>query len=493
MSKERPLVLLGITGCIAAYKACEILRGLQKAGVAVKVVMTETAVDFVGPLTFSALSHEPVAVRFGDDPTDPIPHITLAEECDLFLIAPCTANVMAKVTHGIADDLLSSTVLACTAPLVIAPACNVHMYEAAPTQQNMAALRERGVRLIEGDSGYLACGDVGRGRLADPAVVVRHTLAALAEAVGVDALREACERDGEVPFPQVMAQLEQARSETAAAAAGEAPVGQGFYPCRSTEVDAGSVSAVPSIDSAAPSVVQPANAAPLPAAVADGAATTPTGALAGKTVLVTAGPTVEPIDAVRYISNYSSGKMGYAIAEAAAALGARVVLVSGPVAQPAPVGVEVVPVKTARDMLAAASETFPAADAAIFAAAVADLRPASPADRKLKKGRDDAALANVALTENPDILATLAATKRPGQYVVGFAAETNDVLMNAHAKLEKKHADMIVANQVGDGLAFGTDDDEVWLVTANDEVLLPLMSKRDVARRLVDVVAEHLA
>ena len=218
----------------------------------------------------------------------------------------------------------------------------------------------------------------------------------------------------------------------------------------------------------------------------------PAGALAGRTVLVTAGPTVEPIDSVRYISNYSSGKMGYAIAEAAAAAGARVVLVSGPVALAAPEGVEVVPVKTARDMLAAASSVFPAADAAIFAAAVADLRPANPADRKLKKGHDDAALANVPLTENPDILATLAAGKRPDQYVVGFAAETNDVLMNAHAKLTKKNADMIVANQVGDGLAFGTDNNEVWLVTEGDDVLLPLMSKRAVAERLVEVVAAHL-
>ena len=165
---------------------------------------------------------------------------------------------------------------------------------------------------------------------------------------------------------------------------------------------------------------------------------------------------------------------------------------SGPVALAAPEGVEVVPVKTARDMLAAASSVFPAADAAIFAAAVADLRPANPADRKLKKGRDDAALANVPLTENPDILATLAAGKRPDQYVVGFAAETNDVLMNAHAKLTKKNADMIVANQVGDGLAFGTDNNEVWLVTEGDDVLLPLMSKRAVAERLVEVVAAHL-
>lgn len=456
MSQERPCVLVGITGCIAAYKAAEIVRGLQKAGARVKVVMTEHATRFVDPVTFRALTHEKVAVGLFDDPSDPIHHISLAEECDTFLIAPCTANVMAKVACGIADDLLTTTALACTAPLVIAPAANVHMYEAVPTQENMARLRGRGVRFIEGDSGYLACGDVGRGRLADPAVVVRHTLAVLEEALGTDALRVTCEQHGEIPFPQVMEQLAQAKADRAAA------------------------------EAASPA---PEASAAVPASTAPGAA----GALAGKTVLITAGPTVEPIDAVRYISNYSSGKMGYAIAEAAAAQGARVVLVSGPVALAAPAGVEVVPVKTARDMLAACEREFSQADAAIFAAAVADLRPANPADRKLKKGRDDAALANVALTENPDILATLAAGKRPGQYVVGFAAETNDVLMNAHAKLVKKHADMIVANQVGDGVAFGTDDDEVWFVTADDEVLLPLMPKRDVARRIVEAVAQQLA
>ncbi|MDE8702031.1 bifunctional phosphopantothenoylcysteine decarboxylase/phosphopantothenate synthase [Adlercreutzia equolifaciens] len=472
MSQERPCVLLGITGCIAAYKACEILRGLQKAGVRVKVVMTEHATHFVDPVTFRALSHEKVAVGLFDDPSDPIHHISLAEECDTFLIAPCTANVMAKVACGIADDLLSTTALACTAPLVIAPAANVHMYEAAPTQQNMAVLRGRGVRFIEGDSGYLACGDVGRGRLADPAVVVRHTLAVLADTLGVDALRLACEQHGELPFAQVMAQLSQAQEEQAAAADA-----------------AGSAGASPAVVPNAAAVA----AAQAPVGYPKGNAPSTAGALAGKTVLITAGPTVEPIDSVRYISNYSSGKMGYAIAEAAAAQGARVVLVSGPVALGAPAGVEVVPVKTARDMLAACEKEFSQADAAVFAAAVADLRPANPADRKLKKGRDDAALANVPLTENPDILATLAAGKRPDQYVVGFAAETNDVLMNAHAKLEKKHADMIVANQVGDGVAFGTDDDEVWFVTANDEVLLPLMPKRDVARRIVEVVAQHVA
>lgn len=474
MSVERPCVLVGVTGCIAAYKAGEIVRGLQKAGVRVKVVMTDHGTHFVDPVTFRALTHEKVAVDLFDDPSDPIHHISLAQECDVFLIAPCTANVMAKVACGIADDLLSTTALATTATLAIAPAANVHMYEAEATQENMATLRRRGVRFIEGGAGYLACGDVGRGRLADPAVVVRETLALLAERLGLDALREACEQHGEVPFATVMEQIDAAR---ASASASSAPC----HPERSAE-------GAESKD--LPTAAVPGT--PQPGAVADGAATMPAGALAGRTVLVTAGPTVEPIDSVRYISNYSSGKMGYAIAEAAAAAGARVVLVSGPVALAAPAGVEVVPVKTARDMLAAASSVFPAADAAIFAAAVADLRPANPADRKLKKGRDDAALANVPLTENPDILATLAAGKRPDQYVVGFAAETNDVLMNAHAKLEKKNADMIVANQVGDGLAFGTDNNEVWLVTKGDDVLLPLMSKRAVAERLVEVVAAHL-
>ena len=477
MSVERPCILVGVTGCIAAYKAGEIVRGLQKAGVRVKVVMTEHGTHFVDPVTFRALTHEKVAVGLFDDPSDPIHHISLAQECDVFLIAPCTANVMAKVACGIADDLLSTTALATTATLAIAPAANVHMYEAAATQENMATLRRRGVRFIEGDAGYLACGDTGRGRLADPAVIVRETLGLLAERVGLDALREACEQYGEIPFTAVLEQVN-AACEAVARAEGKGA------DAKAEDASAAAAARVAAI----PAPV----GAPLPGAVADGAATMPAGSLAGRTVLVTAGPTVEPIDSVRYISNYSSGKMGYAIAEAAAAAGARVVLVSGPVALDAPVGVEVVPVKTARDMLAAASEVFPTADAAIFAAAVADLRPANPADRKLKKGRDDAALSTVPLTENPDILAMLAAGKRPGQYVVGFAAETDDVLMNAHAKLQKKNADMIVANQVGDGLAFGTDDDEVWLVTEGDDVLLPLMSKRAVAERLVEVVAAHL-
>ena len=474
MSVERPCVLVGVTGCIAAYKAGEIVRGLQKAGVRVKVVMTEHGTHFVDPVTFRALTHEKVAVDLFDDPSDPIHHISLAQECDVFLIAPCTANVMAKVACGIADDLLSTTALATTATLAIAPAANVHMYEAAATQENMATLRRRGVRFIEGGAGYLACGDVGRGRLADPAVIVRETLALLAERVGLDALREACEQHGEVPFATVMEQIDVARA-SASASSTEDAAASASAPCYPEQSAEGSGSKdLPTAD------------APQPGAVADGAATMPAGALAGRTVLVTAGPTVEPIDSVRYISNYSSGKMGYAIAGAAAAAGARVVLVSGPVALAAPDGVEVVPVKTARDMLAAAASVFPAADAAIFAAAVADLRPANPADRKLKKGRDDDALASVRLVPNPDVLATCAARKRSGQVVVGFAAETDDVVENARAKLASKHADLVVANDVSDGRAFGSDDNEVWFVTADDVRAAPRLSKDRLADEVLD-------
>ena len=373
-SPNQKTVLIGVTGCIAAYKACEILRGLQKAGVRVKVVMTEHATHFVDPLTFRALTHEPVAVGLFDDPSDPIHHISLAQEADLFLVAPCTANVMAKIAHGIADDLLTTTALATTAPVFLAPAMNVHMYENAATQANMALLRERGMQFIEAGSGYLACGDVGRGRLADPDDIVAAVLAGLAE---------------------------------------EAPARN----------------------------------------------------LAGKHVLITAGPTVEPIDPVRYLTNRSSGKFGYAIAEAAARRGAKVTLVSGPVALAAPAGVETVYIESARNMLAACEEPFNAADIAIFAAAVADMRPASPAERKLKKGRDGDALSSLELTENPDVLATLAARK-DGQVVIGFAAETDDVLDNAAKKLAKKNADVIVANEVGSDKTFGKDDNEIWLVDA---------------------------
>ena len=386
-----------MTGCIAAYKSCEIVRALQKAGVRVKVVMTEHATEFVGPTTFRALTHEKVAVGLFDDPEDPIHHVSLAQEADAFLIAPCTANVIAKIANGIADDLLTTTALATTAPLIIAPAMNVNMYDNGATRYNIGKLHIRGARIVEAGDGYLACGDVGKGRLADIEDIVSATL----DELGV-------RRD-----------------------------------------------------------------------------------LDGRRVMVTAGPTVEPIDPVRYISNRSSGKTGYAIARAAALRGADVTLVSGPVSLPAPEGVRVVRVRTAHEMLEAAEEAFRDADIAVFAAAVADMRPRAVSDRKLKKSLDGDELGAIELVENPDILATLAARK-DRQVVVGFAAETNDVVPNAEAKLAAKRADFVVANQVGEGMAFGTDDNAVWFVDAEEVEELPRMPKSRLADEILDKAVQFL-
>lgn len=390
-------VLIGVTGCVAIYKACEIVRGLQKAGVRVKTVMTEHSTHFITPTLFRSLTREPVAVGLFDDaPGDPIHHISLAKEADLFLIAPCTANVIAKIAHGIADDLLTTTALATTAPLMIAPAMNVNMYENVATQENMDTLRKRGVSFVDAGEGYLACGDVGKGRLADPEVIV----AAVLKALGV-------KRDME-----------------------------------------------------------------------------------GKRVLITAGPTREPIDAVRYITNPSSGKTGFALAAAAAERGAQVTLVSGPVELGDPANVDVVRVNTALEMLGAVDSVFDAADIAIFTAAVGDYRPANPADRKLKKGADDAALNSLELVENPDILATMGARKRDGQVVVGFAAETGEVEAHAREKLVGKHADAIVGNLVSGGRGFAADANEVLIVKADGAEALPMMSKTDLANAILDRVAE---
>ena len=390
-AKPQKTVLLGVSGGIAAYKSCEIVRGLQKAGVRVKVCMTEHATHFVDPVTFRSLTHEKVAVDLFDDPTDPIHHISLAEEADAFVIAPCTANVLAKLANGIADDLLTTTALACTAPLVLAPAMNVHMYEAAATRYNIGKLGIRGAVFVEADEGYLACGDVGRGRLADPAAIVARTL----EVLGV-------KQD-----------------------------------------------------------------------------------LEGKHVMITAGPTVEPIDPVRYISNRSSGKTGYAIARAARRRGAEVTLISGPVSIPAPTDVRVVNVKTALEMLQACEEVFPSADIALFSAAVADMRPAHAADHKLKKGKED--LGSIELVENPDILATIS-KDRGDRIVIGFAAETNDVIDNAKKKLARKGCDLIVANDVTRAdSTFGSDTDAVTLVGVHSETEYPCMPKAEVANVLVSL------
>lgn len=386
-------VLLGVTGCVAAYKSCEILRLLQKAGLRVKVVMTQHATEFVTPYQFRALTREPVAVGLFDDaPGDPIHHISLAQEADLFLIAPCTANVLAKLAHGIADDLLTTTALATKAPIVIAPAMNVAMYEASATQENIQSLRDRGVVVIDSEEGYLACGDVGKGRLADPAVIAQAVCSMLG-----------AKRD-----------------------------------------------------------------------------------LDGISVLITAGPTREYIDPVRYISNPSSGKTGYALAQAAIERGANVSLVSGPCALSDVEGAEMVHVESAQQMFDAVNERFDSCDIAIFSAAVCDMKPAACSDRKLKKGADDASLESITLVRNPDILATMGARKKPGQIVVGYAAETEDVEANARKKLASKHADAIVGNLAGNGRAFGTDDNEVIIVTAGDTAHIPLDAKDSIAHKVLD-------
>ena len=386
-------VVLGVTGCVAIYKACEIVRGLQKAGVRVKVVMTEHATEFINPTLFRSLTREPVAVGLFDDaPGDPIHHVSLSKEGDAFLIAPCTANVLAKMAHGIADDLLSTTALATTAPLIVAPAMNVNMYENPATQENMRILQGRGVTFIDSEAGYLACGDVGKGRLANVDDIVKATLEVLC-----------VKRD-----------------------------------------------------------------------------------LEGKRVVVTAGPTVEHIDPARYISNRSSGKTGFALAQAAHNRGANVTLVTGPVALGDIEGVDVVRIESANEMLEAVDAVFEKADIAIFSAAVCDARPKTAFGRKLKKGQDDHALSNIELVMNPDILCTMGSKKQPHQVVVGFAAETENIESNARKKLISKHADLIVANDVSQGKGFATDDNQVLLVLKEETRALPLMSKRELADAIID-------
>ena len=382
-------VLLCVTGCIAAYKSCEIVRLLQKQGIRVKVLMTEHATQFVGPTTFRALTHEKVAIDLFDDPTDPIHHISLAQEPDLVLVAPATANVIAKMAHGIADDLMSTTLLATEKPVLVAPAMNAGMWRADATRENVETLRRRGVTIVGPGSGYLACGDVDTGRLADPEDIVAATLAALE----------------------------------------------------------------------------------------------PDTTLANTSVLITAGPTFEPIDPVRFIGNRSSGKMGAALAETALKLGARsVTLVLGPSSVETPTGVQVHRVETAAEMLEATEREGEEADIIVCAAAVADYRPRNVADRKIKKA--DGGLDAIELVETTDILGTIS-RKKGERTVIGFAAETNDLLEHARAKLSSKGCDAIVANDVTrDDSGFGTDTNKAWWVTSDGAEELPTLSKAELAREI---------
>ncbi len=387
-----PTVVVGVTGCIAAYKACELVRTLQRSGCRVKVVMTPNATRFVGVATFRALTGEPVATSLWDEPAARVHHTSLSDEADVLVIVPATANVLAKLATGRADDLLTTVALATEAPLVIAPAMNVHMWRADATRANVETVRARGAVVIEPVSGELACGEVGEGRLAP-----------------VDVIAEA-----------VLREVRRSRD------------------------------------------------------------------LEGVRVLVTAGPTREPIDPVRFISNASSGKTGYAIAEEAARRGATVTLVSGSTTLPDPFGVTTVRVTTAAEMGDSVEAAYVKADVVVATAAVADFRPASPALFKQKKGLTDEV---VVLERTVDILASLG-TRKDGRLLVGFAAETGDPLAEARRKLEAKSLDLVVANDVSDSaVGFASDDNRVWLVTSGDAEALPLMSKRALARVLWDRLA----
>ncbi len=392
MLKDRRIVL-GVTGGIAAYKACELVSGLKKRGAQVRVVLTENAAKFVPPLSFEALSGNPAHVdTFA--PRDGMEHIALAKWAELFVIAPATANCLAKLACGIGDDLLSTTALAMTCPLLIAPAMNANMYRHPATQANLATLRSRGAHVVGPDSGRLACGDDDIGRMSQPEAIL--------EAIG---------------------------------------------------------------------------------AILD-----PRRDMEGLRVLVTAGPTVERIDPVRYITNRSTGKMGYAIAEAARDRGAEVALVSGPVALEKPAGVDVISIESSAQLCDAVLERGPWADVVIQAAAPADFRPVTVAERKIKK---TGAGMTLELENTTDIAAALGRDKRPGQTLVAFAAETNDLLENARGKLDRKNADLVAANDVSRRDAgFGTDTNAVTLITRRDVKALPLMTKREAADAILDAVME---
>lgn len=393
---EGKCVVLGVTGGIAVYKACELTSRLRKAGADVFVVMTKNACEFVQPLTFETLSNHPVVTdTFKREGTWEVEHVSLAKRADLFVIAPATANICAKMAVGIADDMLSTTVLATKAPILLAPAMNTGMWENAATQHNMQVLASRGVRFVGPEGGYLACGDSGMGRMSE-----------------AETIYKACED-----------------------------------------------MLCPKLD------------------------------MAGKKVLVTAGPTREMLDPVRFLTNRSSGKMGYAIAEAAMERGAEVTLVTGPVNIQPPKGVKVVRVLSTRDLHNAMADLCESHDLIVQSAAPADYTPETVADQKIKKQKGEDFV--LKLVETPDVAAMVGTKKRPGQVLVGFAAETEHVLENAQKKLAKKNLDMICANDVSrTDAGFDVDVNAITLITKEDIRPLELMSKKDAAHALLSRAME---
>ncbi len=389
-------ILVGVTGSIAAYKAIEIVSGLKKSGFAVTVALTPSALKFVTPLTFEILSGKEVYSEVFAEKTK-VSHIEIAARASLFLVAPATANFIAKAAHGIADDPVTLLYLSSNCPVVIAPAMNERMFNHPAVQENLETLMRRGVIIVSPEEGRLACGSTGKGRLAS--------------------------------VEKIISTVEKLLKK------------------RST--------------------------------------------LKGKTVLVTAGPTQEKIDEIRYISNYSSGKTGYALAAEAFKRGAQVELISGPTNLEPPPGVNVTYVKTALEMRKACLDIFFRADITIMAAAVADYRPVKKFDGKLKKSHN---LITLELVENPDILKELSSKKKKTQLIVGFAAETSNLLENAQVKLQEKKVDLLVANLVGDGKGFGQDFNQVTLLFSDGRKhKLPLLPKEKVAEKIFDQIEKILS
>ena len=392
MDLKGKCVLLGVSGGIAAYKMANVASALRKLGADVEVIMTRNATQFITPITFETLTgHKCMVDTFDRDFKFEVSHISLAKKADVILVAPATANVIAKMAHGIADDMLTTVVLAAKCPKLVSPAMNTGMLENPITQDNLKTLEHYGFAVIPSESGLLACKDVGSGRLPKEDVLIEHILHAIAKP-----------KD-----------------------------------------------------------------------------------LAGLHIAVTAGPTQEPLDPVRYLTNHSTGKMGYAVARAAAMRGADVTLIHGPTALPPVKFTEDVPITTAQDMYEAVTSRFADMDILVMAAAVADYRPAAVADDKIKKKDGDL---SIAVERTPDILGTIG-PKKKGQFLCGFSMETRDMLANSSAKLEKKNLDMVVANNLKvAGAGFGVDTNVVTFITPDGARELPLMSKDDVADAILDEI-----
>lgn len=389
-------VVLGVTGSIAAYKIANLASMLVKLHADVNVIMTRNATNFINPITFETLTGNKCLIdTFDRNFQFNVEHVALAKRADIFMVAPASANVIGKIAHGIADDMLTTTIMACKCPKLISPAMNTNMFENPILQDNLKILEKYGYELIQPASGYLACGDTGAGKMPEPETLLQYILRTIAK-----------EKD-----------------------------------------------------------------------------------LAGKQILITAGPTQEKIDPVRYITNHSTGKMGYALARAAMLRGARVTLVTGPVAIDPPMFVDVVPVTSAQHMADAVISRAPQMDIIIKAAAVADYRPVNPADEKIKKR--DGEEASISLERTTDILKTLGEQKKEGQFLCGFSMETENMLENSKAKLEKKNLDMIVANNLKvQGAGFGTDTNVVTLITKDTIKELELMSKDQVADAILTAILE---